>query len=112
MSSKFITMLGLEEPQLEQLSQSERLAFFPPFSLSKGELLEIWWETKAERLYAYVEEVVEKPSIADLERLLPLSGYSTIDEWLAREEERLGGSLPRIILVLRLLDPKSLFEYL
>ncbi|MCE4625857.1 MAG: hypothetical protein F7C35_08380 [Desulfurococcales archaeon] len=99
-----IILRDLTDRQLELLESSGTLAFIPRFRLGDGDVLMIWWESRARWVYALVDKVVVDAGISDYEEYVRYSGYGSVEEWLSAEEKRLGGVLPRRLALLRLVE--------
>ncbi|MEB3765298.1 MAG: hypothetical protein GSR77_03940 [Desulfurococcales archaeon] len=96
---------GLNEEQIRLLSERKRLAFYSWIGLEPGTRLMIWNEEKAEWIYAVVKELVEKPSIEELRRLVEFTPYKGLQEWLEAENSKHDGSLPGKILLVEKVQP-------
>ncbi len=86
-------------PQGRVLASGGRTAFFHRARLEPGTRLRVWVEEHATWVDAVVVERI-RPSSEALERLLPLTGFESVDVWLRWEERRAGGSLPGWIIVI------------
>jgi len=96
-----LRLVGYRQSRL--LAQGSRAALFTRTRLEPGERARIWLEEYSRWVDAVVVERV-KPSSRVLQRLLPLSGFESVDDWLAWEERKAGGSLPGWIIVVEPLD--------
>ena len=99
-----IVVRDLYPEQIRFLDENGVLAFIPRTRLGVGETLMIWWEEEARWVWALVESVVEKPGLRELESHLERTPYRGVAEWLRLEERRLGGVLPRRIVIVRRLE--------
>ena len=96
---------GLNEEQIRLLASKGMLAFYSWIGLEPGTWLMIWNEEQARWIYAVVRDLVEKPSVEELKRLVEFTPYKGLRDWLEAENSKHDGSLPGKILLVEMVEP-------
>ncbi len=100
-----IIVRWLKQEQLEKLDSDEKLAFFSWIRLEPGTSIMAWYEEKAKWVFAQVIELIEKPTLRQLENLVDYTPYGTLDKWLDEEAKKHEGSLPANLLLVSKFEP-------